>query len=87
MPAITDDVVAAQAMFQLGQLLLRQGRRDEGDRWLREASERHPASWCLWRQQAGVNELGLAALPDFWQRVDALGSGRYYAPVDMPGMP
>jgi hypothetical protein len=87
LPAITEAVVTAQAMFRLGQLLVRQGRREEGDRWLREASERHPDSWCLWRQRAGVNEAGLAALPDFWQRVDALGRRRYYAPVDMPGMP
>ena len=86
-PAVTEAVVTAQAMFRLGQVLLRQGRREEGDRWLREASERHPESWCLWRQQAGVNEAGLAALPDFWQRVDALGGKRYYAPVDMSGMP
>jgi hypothetical protein len=41
----------------------------------------------MWRQRAGTNELGLAALPDFWERVDALGERRYYAPVDMPGMP
>jgi len=26
-------------------------------------------------------------LPDFWQRVDALGEQRYYARVDMAGMP
>jgi hypothetical protein len=87
LPAVTEAVVTAQAMFRLGQFLLREGRREEGDRWLREASERHPESWCLWRQRAGVNEAGLAALPDFWERVDALGSKRYYAPVDMSGMP
>jgi len=34
-----------------------------------------------------VNDAGLASLPDFWQRVDALGDHRYYAKVDMPGMP
>ena len=38
-------------------------------------------------QGAGVNETGLAALPDFWQRVDALGEDRYYTRVDMRGMP
>ncbi|MDP6346732.1 MAG: redoxin domain-containing (seleno)protein, partial [Alphaproteobacteria bacterium] len=32
-------------------------------------------------------EIGLAAGPDFWARVDALGERRYYAPVDMAGMP
>ena len=87
LPALTEDTAAAQAMFRLGQLLLRRGERDEAARWLAEASRRHPDSWCLWRQQAGVNDTGLAALPDFWQRVDALGEKRYYAPVDIKGMP
>ena len=74
-------------MFRLGQFLMRHGDAQEGARWLRKATALHPDSWCLWRQQAGVNELGLAALPDFWERVDALGDRRYYAPVDMKGMP
>jgi hypothetical protein len=34
-----------------------------------------------------VNDTGLAALPEFWDRVDALGEKRYYLPVDMKGMP
>ena len=41
----------------------------------------------MWRQRAGVTDLGLAALPDFWARVDNLGARKYYAAVDMPGMP
>ncbi len=52
-----------------------------------EASRLWPESWCIWRQSAGVNEMGFAALPDFWERVDALGEKRYYARIDMPGMP
>ena len=87
LPALTEDMAAAQAMFRLGQFLIQHGERSEGDRWLEEATRRHPESWCLWRQRAGVNDVGLAALPDFWQRVDALGQKRYYAQVDMPGMP
>ena len=87
LPALTEDTATAQAMFRLGQVLLQQGEREEGQRWLREASQRHPESWCIWRQSAGVNDLGFAALPDFWERVDALGENRYYKPVDMPGMP
>ena len=74
-------------MFRLGQLLIRRGEREEGERWIHEASRLHPDSWCIWRQGAGVNETGLAALPEFWQRVDGLGEARYYARVDMPGMP
>jgi len=87
LPALTEDTAAAQAMFRLGQFLLRRGDQEEAHRWLEEASRRHPNSWCIWRQSAGKNELGLAALPDFWARVDALGANRYYLPVDMKGMP
>lgn len=87
LPALTDDVVTAQALFRLGQALIRRGEVDEGNRRIREASRLHPDSWCIWRQSAGVTEQGLAAQPDFWQRVDALGEQRYYARVDMAGMP
>jgi hypothetical protein len=87
LPALTPEVVTAQAMFRLGQFLLAHGESAEGQRWIREASRLQPDSWCIWRQGAGVNETGLAALPDFWERVDALGAARYYAPVDMKGMP
>jgi hypothetical protein len=87
LPALTDDVVTAQALFRLGQALIRRGEVDEGNRRIGEASRLHPDSWCIWRQGAGVTDQGLAALPDFWQRVDALGQQRYYARVDMAGMP
>lgn len=87
LPAVTEDIATAQALFRLAQLLIRRGERDEAERWVREASRLHPDSWCIWRQGAGVTELGLAAQPDFWERVDRLGAKRYYAPVDMPGMP
>ena len=87
LPLPTEETVRAHAMFRLGQLLLRRGEAAEGDRWLEAASRHHPGSWCIWRQRAGATELGLAALPDFWTRVDALGDKRYYARIDMPGMP
>jgi hypothetical protein len=86
-PQPTEDIARAHVMFRLGQYLLRHGQAAEGDRWLAEASRLHPDSWTIWRQRAGVNDMGLAALPDFWARVDALGERRYYAPIDMPGMP
>ena len=82
-----ESVMRAHAAFRLGQHLIRAGRVDEGRRWLEEASRLHPESWCIWRQQAGVSELGLASLPDFWARVDALGERRYYPPVDIKSMP
>jgi len=87
LPLLTEEMATAHAMFRLGQFLIRRGDSDEGARWLLEASRRHPDSWCIWRQQAGVNEMGFAALPDFWARVDALGDRRYYGQVDMKGMP
>ena len=86
-PALTEDIAAAQALFRLGQFLIRHGEGAEGHRVMQEASRRHPDSWCIWRQGAGVNEMGFAAQPDFWERVDGLGEKRYYAPVDMTGMP
>ena len=86
-PVPTEDVARAHAAFRLGQYLMRTGQPEEGDRWLAEASRLHPDSWAIWRQRAGVNELGLAAQPDFWERVDALGDRKYYAAVDMKGMP
>jgi hypothetical protein len=86
-PQPTENVARAHVFFKLAQHLIRHGQPEEADRWLAEASRLHPDSWAIWRQRAGVNELGLAALPDFWARVDALGARRYYAPVDMKGMP
>jgi len=86
-PQPTEDIARAHVLFRLGQHLIRHGQAAEGDRWLAEASRLHPDSWAIWRQRAGVTDLGLAALPEFWARVDALGEKRYYAPIDMPGMP
>jgi AhpC/TSA family len=86
-PALSEEMARAHVAFRLGQYLIREGRAEEGDRWLAEASRLHPDSWCMWRQRAGVTELGLAARGDFWERVDALGDRRYYAPIDMKGMP
>jgi hypothetical protein len=83
----TEETVRAHAMFRLGLFLIQHGESEEGRGWLQEASRQHPESWCIWRQQAGVTELGLASQPDFWARVDALGNRRYYAPVPMRGMP
>lgn len=83
----TEQTAAAHATFRLAQELLRRGEGEEGRRWLEAASRLHPESWCIWRQGAGVNDLGLAAREDFWARVDALGERRYYPRVDLPGMP
>jgi hypothetical protein len=82
-----DDVARAHAHFRLGQYLARRGRSASAEAQFAEARRLHPDSWNIWRQTAGVDARGLAAGPEFWARVDSLGSRRYYAPVDMEGMP
>jgi hypothetical protein len=83
----TSNTALAHCHFRLGQFLLRQDREVEGRKHLDEASRLHPTSWNIWRQAAEVNEIGLAAGPDFWARVNALGNDHYYPPVDMAEMP
>ena len=80
-------VAAAHASFRFGQALLQRGRDAEAQAFLDEARRLHPESWNIWRQLAETNEMGLAAGPEFWARVDALGERHYYPPVDMQGMP
>jgi AhpC/TSA family len=83
----TPEIARAHAHFRLGAYLLTQGRTDEAARQMAMASELHPASWAIWRQAAAKNDLGLAAGPEFWERVAALGGQRYYPPPPMQGMP
>ncbi len=78
-PAIAE----AHAWFRLGQQLLRNGHGDEAARHFARASQLHPESWAVWRQTAAKDARGLAAGPEFWARVDALGDRPYYAPVDV----
>ena len=82
-----ESVARAHAHFRLGQHLLRRGQESAAEAEFEEARRLHPDSWNIWRQTAAVDARGLAAGPEFWARVEALGSRRYYAPVDMEGMP
>ena len=82
-----DGVARAHAHFRLGQHLLRRGQEPAAQAEFEAARRLHPDSWNIWRQTAAVDARGLASGPEFWSRVDALGSRRYYAPVDMEGMP
>ena len=85
LPRITPDMALADANFRLGIWLRRNGRPDEATVFLAEASRLYPESWNIWRQAADKNEAGLAAGPDFWDRVRALGDRPYYPPPDLPG--
>ena len=82
-----DSIAAAHAHFRLGGQLLRRGHEAEAREHFAEARRLHPESWNIWRQTHPLDERGLASGPEFWARVDALGTRRYYAPVDMKGMP
>jgi AhpC/TSA family len=80
-------IAMAHARFRLGQYLLREGRADEAQAQFTLAIELHPDSWNIWRQTAEKNATGLAAGPEFWARVDALGDRPYHRPIDMRGVP
>lgn len=83
----TAEIAQAHATFVLGQYLIAKGCDAEGAQLVARASELHPESWAIWRQGAELDDRGLAARADFWARVDELGDKKYYAAVDMRGMP
>ncbi len=85
-PVVDERIALASAHFRLGQFLVAHGQREEGLATLRRATELHPESWNFWRQSADLDRVGTSGGPGFWARVDALGSGRYYAPIDLPGL-
>ena len=85
LPRITPEMALADANFRLGIWLRRHGREADAAGFLAEASRLHPASWNIFRQAAQKNETGLAAGPEFWERVQALGDRPYYQPPDLPG--
>ncbi len=85
LPEITPEKALADANFRLGIWLRRAGREEEAMEFLAEASRLHPDSWNFWRQAADKNETGLAAGPEFWERVSALGDRAYYPQPDLPG--
>ena len=81
---VPDDTIAeAHARFRLGQHLLREGLAIEAQAQIAEAVRLHPDSWAMWRQSAAKDQRGLAAGPEFWARVDALGSKPYYPQADI----
>ncbi len=84
---VPDDAIAnAHVHFRLARYLLRVGKSDEAARHFAQASRLHPDSWNIWRQSAQKDASGLAAGPEFWARVDALGDKPYHRPIDMKGI-
>ena len=84
-PRITQEIALAHAHFRLGAWLKRNGREAEGHIHMLEASRLHPESWNMWRQSADKGSHGLAAGPEFWERVKALGDKPYHPAPDLPG--
>jgi hypothetical protein len=84
LPRITPEIALAQAHFRLGVWLRRNGKPEEGDTHLAEASRLHPSSWNIWRQAADLDAVGKASGEAFWQRVQALGDRPYYPPPELP---
>jgi hypothetical protein len=80
LPKVTPEIAEARARFRLGVWLRDNGRAAEGDRQMQAAAGLHPDSWSMWRQAADLQEVGKASGPDFWKRVQALGSKAYYPP-------
>ena len=78
-------IAIAHAHFRLGQHLLREGRTELAQEHFAQAIQLHPDSWNIWRQTAAKDARGLAAGPEFWARVDALGDRPYYDPVAIDG--
>ena len=85
--APNDKVAEAHVLYRLGLYLREAGEAEESRALLTQASELHPESWTIWRQAADKLDNGLAAGPDFWQRVSALGDRHFYPPPDMAGIP
>ena len=83
----SQEVAQAHAWFRLGRALAQRGDKAGADAAFAKAKELHPDSWNMWRETLPKDARGLATGPAFWARLDALGDKRYYAKVDIEGMP
>jgi hypothetical protein len=80
------DAALGHAHFRLAQHLKLAGNEKEARHHFDQASRLHPNSWNIFRQGATKAASGLAAGPEFWARVDALGDKPYHLPIDMKGI-
>ena len=85
-----DDSVAA-AHFRLALWLARAGDLPAAQVHFDEALRLRPDRWTFRRQKIVLSDPALtgqlAATPEYWQAVLALGQEYYYPPVEMEGMP
>jgi len=91
MRGLDPDASLAAAHFRLGVWLAQHGERDAGQRAFETAVGLSPESWRFRRQKIVLSDPALtgqlAATPEFWQAVQALGDRYYYPPTEMAGMP
>jgi hypothetical protein len=91
MRGLDQNASLAAAHFRLGVWLAQHGERDAGQRALEAAVRLEPESWRFRRQKIVLSDPALtgqlAATPEFWQAVQALGERYYYPPTEMVGMP
>ena len=91
MRGVDPNASLADAHFRLGVWLAQHGERDAGQRAFAAAVRLEPESWRFRRQQIVLSDPALtgqlAATPEFWQAVQALGDRYYYPPTEMAGMP
>ncbi len=85
-----ENTALANANFRLGRYLHSIGKIEEAEGFLNTASDLRPESWNIYRQTMNLKALGpmgLAADEEYFKRVDALGSKRYYEPPDLENFP
>lgn len=82
-----DDSHALAALnFRMGEYLHEQGDAAAAQRYFDEAKRLRPESWAYRRQAWALEDPAKAGGPEFWAAVDALGSDRYYAKLEMRGL-
>jgi hypothetical protein len=88
LPEFTPEIALAHANFHLGRYLWEQGKRDEGLRFLRTATELSPGSWNFFRQMKNLQHILGSAGPEFMGRARrASKAGKAYYPLpDLAGM-
>jgi tetratricopeptide (TPR) repeat protein len=88
LPAYTAEIALAHASFHLGQHLWNAGNRDEGERFLRKATELNPDSWNFFRQMKNLGHKLGSGGPEYMARVRKWSKegNKYYPLPDIEGI-